>query len=395
MTQRGYNKKVNIRYSRLLVWAAVLTCVVSFFVTQGESFIKNCTIISAYIIAPESYIYKLNKPAEENQPIYEFIREEVKDTPSETPTQKNEEITPHQTETGISEEETDENLYTELKYSTEQPNPDTAGTIIEECFNSVGSLPKYIPFGSGYVQNLTNLTVTEVLNELNKPSALSLSAGSEPQVLLVHTHTTESYEYFDMGLYDKEYTGRTTDPRYNMIRIGKEFEDVLKSAGIGVIHDKTVHDYPSYNGAYERSAETIKKYLEEYPSIQVVIDLHRDAIERKGGLRIKPTTEIDGKKAAQVMIIAGCDNGSFNMPTWRDNLRFAAAWESSMGKLYPTLARPVCFDYRKYNQDLTAASLLLEVGGHANTLEEAIYAARLSAEALSDILLNAVGIGKK
>ena len=92
---------------------------------------------------------------------------------------------------------------------------------------------------------------------------------------------------------------------------------------------------------------------------------------------------MNGQQAAQVMIICGCDNGSsISLPNYRQNLRFAAAWERAMEGTFPGLTRPVLFSYRFYNQDLTTGSLLIEVGGHGNNLNEALYAGQLAAEGL-------------
>ena len=155
-----------------------------------------------------------------------------------------------------------------------------------------------------------------------------------------------------------------------MVRLGDIITQELNDAGIVTLHDATQHDYPSYNGSYERSADTVKGYLEKYPSIKVVIDVHRDAIQREDGTVIKAVSDINGEKTAQVMIIAGCDDGTMDMPNWDQNLRFAASLQDSMESAYPGLTRPIFFCYRKYNQDLTQGSLLLEFGSHGNTLEE-------------------------
>ena len=131
----------------------------------------------------------------------------------------------------------------------------------------------------------------------------------------------------------------------------------------------------------------MQEYLARYPSIRVVLDVHRDAIEDEDGTRVKPVCEIGGESTAQVMVIAGCDNGgSIPLPNWRLNLRLAAAWEAAMEESHPGLTRPVLCGYRFYNQDLTTGSLLIEVGGHANTLDEAIRAGRYAAEGLAKIL---------
>ena len=131
----------------------------------------------------------------------------------------------------------------------------------------------------------------------------------------------------------------------------------------------------------------VQAYLERYPSIKVVLDVHRDAIEDSDGTRVKPVCEIDGESTAQVMVIAGCGNdSSIALPNWRLNLRFAAEWEAAMESAYPGLTRPVLCGYRFYNQDLTTGSLLIEVGGHANTLDEALRAGEYAAKALAAVL---------
>ena len=159
---------------------------------------------------------------------------------------------------------------------------------------------------------------------------------------------------------------------------------MLNEAGVNTLQDTTLHDYPSYTGSYGRSNATVRRYLEEYPSIKIVLDVHRDAIERDGD-RIAPVAQVGEEQVAQVMLICGCDNGG-NLPDYPQNLRFAAVWEAAMEGAYPGLTRPVLFDYRYYNQDLTTGSLLIEVGGHGNTLEEALAAGRLAAKGLAAAL---------
>ena len=164
--------------------------------------------------------------------------------------------------------------------------------------------------------------------------------------------------------------------------------DTLNAAGIHTLHDETLNDYPSYTGSYANSRAVVQQYLAQYPSIKVVLDVHRDAIETEGGSRMAPVCTVDGRQAAQVMIICGCDNGgSVQLPDWRQNLRFAAAWERSMEGMYPGFTRPVLFSYRFYNQDLTTGSLLIEIGGHGNNLNEALYAGQLAANGLVQALL--------
>ena len=127
----------------------------------------------------------------------------------------------------------------------------------------------------------------------------------------------------------------------------------------------------------------MQQYLAQYPSIKVVLDVHRDAIETENGSRMAPVCTVNGRQTAQVMIICGCDNGTtVQLPDWRQNLRVAAAWERAMEGMYPGFTRPVLFSYRFYNQDLTTGSLLIEIGGHGNNLNEALYAGQLAAKGL-------------
>lgn len=263
-----------------------------------------------------------------------------------------------------------------------------AAPLISENFagTSGGTL---IEFGAGYIKNDTRHTNEAIDEILSTPFSLDFSDLSEPKVLIVHTHATESFETYDNDVYDMRNTWRSTDNNSNMVAVGNAMQEVLEQNGIGVIHDTTQHDYPSYNGSYERSAETIQAWLEEYPGIQVVLDLHRDAMQRDDAI-VKPVAVIDGEKVAQIMIISGCDDGSMNMPEWGRNLRFAAAFQDYMEQYYPDLTRPVYFCYRKYNMDLTPGSLLLEFGSNANTLDEAIRSAEMAGQALSHLILDSL-----
>ena len=238
----------------------------------------------------------------------------------------------------------------------------------------------YTVFGNVYINNGSDAALDASM--LSGDYAAKLGAEG-PQVLIIHTHGSESYTMPPGQEYDVSDTFRTLDTNCNMIRIGDEMAQVLTDAGISVVHDRSLYDYPSYAGSYERAAASIEAYLAEYPDIALVLDVHRDAIEDSDGTRVKPVCEIDGESTAQVMVIAGCDNGSSAaLPNWRLNLRFAAAWEAAMEGAYPGLTRPVLCGYRFYNQDLTTGSLLIEIGGHANTLDEALRAGRYAAEGL-------------
>lgn len=268
-------------------------------------------------------------------------------------------------------------------------NTDKDGIITKQTYT--GNAGYFKLDGGGQIQNLTTLSYDEIAEITSKLPAIKPELGAEPQVLIMHTHATEAYQMSNVDFYDKDNPSRTLDPEISVVAVGDRIAGELVAAGISVVHDGTVHDDPSYNGSYERSRVAVQKMLEQYPTIKIVLDIHRDAVELESGERIAPTTEINGEKAAQIMIIAGCDDGTMDMPDYDENLKLAAMLQSTIEGEFPTLTRPILFDYRKYNQDLTTGSLLIEVGGHANTLDEALYSGELVGKALAKALLSLVG----
>jgi len=249
--------------------------------------------------------------------------------------------------------------------------------------------PAFCRYKWGWVRNYTKLSLLEIDEVLEAPAEVTLDPGEEgPQVLIYHTHTTESYEEWDGEVYDTRHKWRSQDNTVNMAAAGEVLAEELEKKGIGVIHDVTQHDYPAYNGAYDRSAATIQGYLDRYPTIRVAIDLHRDAVLYDDNSILKVVKEVKGKKAAQLMVIAPCDDGTVGVPGWKENFRFAAGFTSAVEHKYPGLMRPVFFCYRNYNLWMTPDSLLFELGTNGNTLEEAIYTARLVGPVLADYLLD-------
>ncbi len=224
---------------------------------------------------------------------------------------------------------------------------------------------------------------------LDKENSFAITE-SEPCVLIVHTHTSESYMPDEIYPYNPTDTSRTQDSDYNMVRIGTQLAKRLKDAGIGVIHDKTVHDYPSYTGSYARSLESIKSDISSYPNIQIVIDIHRDAIIDGDGTAQKVLCNIqkDGQTldSAQLMLVVGTNSGGMTHPNWEDNLSFAVKLQNEINKLYPQLMRPVNLRNERFNQHVTKGSILLEVGSSGNTLGEALNGIDLFADGLITLL---------
>ena len=283
----------------------------------------------------------------------------------------------------VSEEtETDFSAFEIPEIITEIPE-NRKGKITEtQYFAKNGGI--YVSFGNAIIKNCTHHSAKEIKTKLEEPHSLSLPENS-PQFLIYHTHATEGFESADLGFFDTEKTWRTTNPDKNMISVGDVLTSVLTENGFGVIHDGTMHDDPSYQGSYQRSAVTVKNHLAENPEITVCLDIHRDAIEPSSSEIIKPTAVVNGKKAAQIMIISGCDDGTMDMPSYWENLRFAAALADKLEELYPGLCRPILFDYRKYNMDLSPGLLLIEIGATGNTLSEAKYSAELLGNALCEL----------
>lgn len=243
-----------------------------------------------------------------------------------------------------------------------------------------------LSYDNVYVKNSTDLTI-DIRTLLKKPLCFSIKKSAEPEILILHTHTTETYLTQDGDTYPESYTSRTRDKKKNMVRIGDCVTEKLTAAGYSVIHETTEHDYPQYNGSYTRAASTISKTLKKYPSIKIILDLHRDAITSGDSDKVKTVTEIEGKKAAQVMLVMGSQSGGVtNFPDWQENFKLALRLQQTLERMYPTLARPVSLTSKNYNESLSKGSLLIEFGTDANTLSEACYSAELVGNALVNLL---------
>lgn len=246
--------------------------------------------------------------------------------------------------------------------------------------------------------NITSNTDVTLKNEtkynpdlnalLRAGPSLSLS-DSGPQVLIYHTHTSEAYSPDGQDSYTPDDNDRTLDTRYNIVRVGDEMAKVLTGKGIKVVHIKDGYfDYPSYTGSYTRSLSAVNAQLKKYPSIKVVIDVHRDAMITSSGVKYKTVTTVNGKAAAQIMLVCGTDAGGLTHKNWRQNLAFDVTLQQAIFEKYPTLMRPVNLRTERFNQNVRPCATLLEVGTSGNTLSEAVYSASLFADILADTLKN-------
>ncbi len=267
----------------------------------------------------------------------------------------------------------------ELKYP--ENLGESGGRIIRRTYSYNPSTTCIELPGGGMLRNSTDIDMDYIAEQVTKEPELEISLDGSPQVLIMHTHTTECYEPYARDRFDADFGLRTTDLDKSVVAVGSEITSILEAAGIGVIHDTTVHDYPRYTGAYDRSSETVERILRENPSIKIVLDIHRDAIESDGE-RYAPICTIDGETAAQIMIICGCTN----VPQYRYNLRFGAKLQSKLESDYPGFTRPLLLAERNYNQELTKGSILIEIGSSSNSLDEALYSGKLLGMSLAEML---------
>lgn len=265
----------------------------------------------------------------------------------------------------------------------QSPNDKKDGAIVEHLYDKSSATDST---GNILVRNASDKSIN-FDSVLDKSPDLHIdSSSNEPSILIFHTHTTESYQMLDRDFYAVGFTSRSEDNSKNMVRVGDEIVAMLQSAGFKVIHDTAIYD-KTYNGAYDRSGAAIDGYLKKHPSIQVILDIHRDAIQDQSGTKTKPVALINGKKAAQLMIISGCEgDGVTGFPDWEYNLRFALKLQQKCTDNYPQLMRPLLFDNRRYNMYKSHCSLLIEVGSDSNTLDEACYSARLLGSSLAELL---------
>ncbi len=214
---------------------------------------------------------------------------------------------------------------------------------------------------------------------LTQPLHWELTADA-PTVLILHSHGSESYaptgEYAEISPY------HTLENDHNMVSVGAYIARLLEAEGISVLHDTALHDQPSYNAAYNNSRESAKKYLAEYPSVQLVLDLHRDSIEDAAGNQVVQTVFAGDQTLAPLMLVVGTDHSGLEHPQWRENLALALKLQTQLEGLCPGICRNINLRTQRFNQDLSAGALLIEVGSSGNSRQEALRSAQVLAEAI-------------
>lgn len=228
------------------------------------------------------------------------------------------------------------------------------------------------------IKNKTQFELTEdILNS-------DIELNNKQDILLFHTHTCESYTSSEKYPYTMTGNYRTTDNNYNMVRVGEELKTYLEKKGFNVTHNTTCHDYPSYNGSYDRSLETVQNLLTD-KTTEIVIDLHRDAVGN--GDTYGPTIKVNGERVAQMMFVIGTDGGGLNHPNWRENLKIAIKIQAKANEMYPGLFRPIILTNSRYNQHTARGASIIEVGATANTLEECLLSMQCLANVLEEVMI--------
>ena len=265
-----------------------------------------------------------------------------------------------------------------------EPSPKNPESLPEGATPVINRDLSYLELGESYLHNETPYTPD--LSVLLERALPRLSATDAPQILILHTHTSESYQEGEPS-YLAGSPGDTTysrDADRSVIAVGKALAETLQEKGITVIHCTVMHDAPTLGGSYERSAEAVKKYVEQYPTIVLVIDLHRDAILNASGEYIRP--QGSASSAAQVMAVVGSDCNGTRHERWEENLALAVQLRAKLNQTTPDLCRPVSLRNASYNQELAPYYLLLEIGSGASSVKEACASAVLVGQGLAELL---------
>ena len=221
----------------------------------------------------------------------------------------------------------------------------------------------------------------------SEPSVGAMASTDEPIVLIIHTHGTEAYSEEGVYGYSDTYNiPRSYDVTKNVIHIGDVIARILNENGVCTVHCDVMHDAESYLGAYDRSSETIDEYLNRYPSIKYVFDVHRDSVLLEDKTKTRPITLVNGEIAAQIMTVVGTDElGTFH-PNWETNLKLAAKLQVELNASNLGLTRAICLRGSSYNQEQAPYSLLFEVGSCGNTIKEAEVSAEIPANKLAELI---------
>lgn len=272
-----------------------------------------------------------------------------------------------------------ENMIAERETENAQNIPEENRAIIK----SIDASQRASEYGIA-IGNETSYGV-DIRGMLNSVPDIEIGAD-DVKILITHTHATECYSSTGEEFYDVTASDRTNDTEKNVVAVGRRMAEVFEAKGIKTIHDTVLHDVPSFNGSYAHSLSTVQEYINKYPSIQIVFDIHRDSIVYDDKTKAKTVTEINGEKAAQLMFVVGTDENGLYHPNWRENMKAAIHFQRAICDKYPKLMRHINLRRERFNGHTSGASMIIEVGTSGNTLDEAMLSIEYAAECIADYL---------
>lgn len=214
--------------------------------------------------------------------------------------------------------------------------------------------------------------------------------GQGPQILVYHTHSREAFKQDPRNRYMAVEAYRSNDLEFTVVRVGEVLTKHLREKGISALHDTTEHEQGDFSTAYVRSLNTIKNRIDDYPSLRIFLDIHRNAY--LPGVR-EPDDEvviINGQRVARIFAVIGTGEGFVGgfeeRPDWRENYRFALRITQELNKIHPELAKNIHVMRGRYNQHISTNAVLLEIGSNLTTLKEAERATYYLATALGRIM---------
>jgi len=261
----------------------------------------------------------------------------------------------------------------------EQDIEEAKSGVATEIIDNSGINTKFTnTYGSVQIKNESKYELTEDMITPN------LELNDKKNILLFHTHTCESYTSNEEYSYEPTGTFRTTDLNYTVARTGREFEKYLSMYGYNVVHDETYHDYPAFSGSYNRSLKTVENLLKANKSTEIVFDIHRDAIGANSNYA--PTIKIGEEYVAQIMFVIGTDGGGLSHSEWVKNLKFAVKIQEKANEMYPGLFKPIILRNSRYNQHVSSAATIIEIGATGNTLDQTLNSMKYLAKVVNEVV---------
>lgn len=279
-----------------------------------------------------------------------------------------------------------DNVFVELpEDSAELENENVDENVIDVRENN-NDLPDIKSVTLDWKNEFKNNTKYNVDIEALKKEKLSFDIKkNDTEIIIYHTHTTETYSKEAGDVFDYSGDYRTLDKNYNVVRVGARLKEVLERKEFVVYHDQEIYDYPSYNLSYSKAGKAIESLVKKYNKTSVVLDVHRDALGT-GNEIYRPVVSIDGKDVAQILLVVGSNQGGLSHSNWRENLKLALKIQQIANQKYPGLMRYVILRKERFNQHIAPGALIVEMGATGNTMSEVLRSSELFGEILAEVI---------